>query len=253
VRALIWTAVAALLAVPPPTPAAQSGNALPMALEQILEAERILASRTGVQREPRVGDVAASGELGYLVGPHRHDRETGDAAHGVYLGVWKRQRDGRFAQVVQVDTTTPGRPSFPAGFTMATPAGRFAEYDDTTPPLATADSLLNAALRTDQAKGYQPRLAGEVRLHRPSATPLVGARAILRWAGTQPALDVADTRYAESARSGDLGYTRGDYALRRAGRLERGEYVRVWVRERDGQWILALDALRPASGGSGPR
>jgi hypothetical protein len=98
-----------------------------MPLQQLPAAERIRASSPGVQREPRVGDDAASGELGYLVGPHRHDRETGDAAHGVYLGVWKRQRDGRFAQVVQVDTTTPGRPSFPAGFTMATPAGRFAE------------------------------------------------------------------------------------------------------------------------------
>jgi ketosteroid isomerase-like protein len=249
VRALIRTAAVALLLAPPLAPAAQSPDALPTALEQILEAERVLASRTGDRREPRLGDVAASGELGYLVGPRRRAGE----AHAVYLSVWKRQRDGRFAEILDATTSTPARPSFPATFTRATTAGRFAEYDDTTPPLATADSLLNAALRTDQARGYEPRLAGEVRLHRPASAPLVGAQAILRWVSTQPALDVADTRYAEAARSGDLGYTRGTYALRRARGREQGEYVRVWARERDGQWVLALDVLQPDAAGSAPR
>jgi len=250
VRALLRTAVVALILASPIGSAAQAPDALPTALEQVLEADRLLSSRTGDQREPRMGNVAASGELGYLVGPRRLTQAAGGTTHGVFLSVWKRQRDGRFVQVLDVTTATPARPTFPPGFTETAPAGRFAEYDDTTPPLSTADSLLNAALRTDQAKGYEPRLSGQVRLHRPSMAPLVGARAILRWVASEPAFDQADTRYAEAARSGDLGYTRGDYALRRAtGAVERGEYFRIWVRERDGQWILALDALQPAAAG----
>lgn len=216
-----------------------------MALEQMLTAARARTPSPGEQREPRVGDVSASGELGYLIGPRRLERETGGTLHGVYLTIWKRQRNGRFSPVLDITTSTPGAPSFPTGFARAGPAGRFAEYDDTTPPLSAADSLLNAALRTDQVKGYEPRLSGQVRLHRPGLAPLVGRSAILGRLSGRPAFESADTRYSEAARSGDLGYTWGVYALGRAGGGERGTYVRVWVRERGGQWVLALDALQP--------
>ena len=244
-RALLWTATAVALVALPGAPGAQSSDALPMALEQMLAAARALTPPPGERREPRVGDVAASGDLGYLTGPRRLKRDTGGTVHGVYLTIWKRERDGRFGPVLDVTTPTPGAPSFPTGFTRAAPAGRFAEYDDTTPPLSAADSLLNAALRTDQAKGYEPRLSGQVRLHRPGLTPLVGRTAILRWVAGQPAFEGADTRYSEAARSGDLGYTQGTYLHGRAGGGERGTYVRLWIRERGGQWVLALDALQP--------
>ena len=47
--------------------------------------------------EPRFGDVAASGELGYLTGPSQSilpSRNKGQPRHSVYSSVWKRQRDG---------------------------------------------------------------------------------------------------------------------------------------------------------------
>ena len=76
--------------------------------------------------------------------------------------------------------------------------------------------------------------------------PLVGEREISRRAATQPAYALADTRASEAARSGDLGYTWGTYAIaRRSGAREEGFYVRVWARGRDGQWKLALDVLQP--------
>jgi hypothetical protein len=60
------------------------------------------------------------------------------------------------------------------------------------------------------------------------------------------------------ARSGDLGYTWGTFTISpsrtvtgRGGRdqtqtinIEAGFYVRVWVRERSGQWKVALDVLQ---------
>ena len=58
------------------------------------------------------------------------------------------------------------------------------------------------------------------------------------------------------ARSGDLGYTWGTFTKAPArtvttgGRqtqtvnIEAGFYVRVWVRERSGQWKVALDVLQ---------
>src|SRR2546426_12662672 len=47
--------------------------------------------------EPRTGDIAASGELGWLTGPSTFiDHTTPDTKpqHGNYLSVWRRQADG---------------------------------------------------------------------------------------------------------------------------------------------------------------
>lgn len=198
--------------------------------------------------EPRYGDVAASGELGYLTGPVqniRASRDNGRPRHSNYMSVWKRQRDGSFKVVMDVGIPTPGPVPFAPGFTRAPQANRFTgDYDETTPPLGTADGLLNAGIRSNQARAYRSQLAPSARLHRPNVMPIVGERAIAQWLAKQPALAAADTRYSEAARSGDLGYTWGNYATRGA-KPETGFYVRVWVRERNGQWKLAVDVLQP--------
>ena len=200
--------------------------------------------------EPRYGDVAASGELGYLTGPSRSilpSRNKGQPRHGVYTSVWKRQRDGAFKVVLDVGVDTPRAASFVRGFTRAPSANRFSgDYDETTPPLSAADGVLNSALRSGQASAYRDRLAPGARLHRPDMLPVVGEPSALKWLASQPAYASADSRYAEAARSGDLGYTWGAYSIgSRQKPTQRGFYVRVWVRERDGQWNIAIDVLQP--------
>lgn len=203
--------------------------------------------------EPRYGDVAASGELGYLTGPSRNilpSRNNGRPRHGVYASVWKRQRNGLFRVEIDPGTDTPSAAPFPPGFTRAPSANRFTgDYDDKTPPLSAADGILNSALRRGQASAYRRHLASGARFHRPNRLPLVGERAITQWLATQPALSSADSRYAESARSGDLGFTWGSYTAGPAAKpVERGHYVRIWVRERNGQWKIALDVSQPVAG-----
>jgi ketosteroid isomerase-like protein len=201
--------------------------------------------------EPRFGDVAASGELGYLTGPVRNilpTRNNGRPRHSVYASVWKRQRDGAFKVILDVGIDTPSAAPFPAGFTRAAVANRFTgDYDDTTPPLGAADGVLNSALRSSPARAYRGRLAATARLHRPNVLPIVGEQNISRWLASQPSLAASDTRYTEAARSGDLGYSWGTYAVARRGRTaaQQGFYVRVWVRERSGQWKVAMDVLQP--------
>jgi hypothetical protein len=220
--------------------------------------------------EPRYGDVARSGELGYLTGPSRNilpSRNNGQPRHGAYASVWKRERDGTFRVVMDVGTTTPRAPAFPDTFTRAPSANRFTgDLNDRTPPLGTADSVLNSDLRTGAARAYRGRLAPGVRFHRPLTMPVLGEAAVLRYLATQPRYDQVDSRFAESAQSGDLGYTWGTWNRRlpparggRAGtapgtgagigaginkeRFESGIYTRVWVRERSGQWKVVLDVL----------
>jgi len=201
--------------------------------------------------EPRYGDIAGSAELGYLTGPVRNilpSRDKGQPRHSTYFSIWKQQRNGAYQVVLDVGTPTPMAVPFAPGFTRAPQGSRFAgEYDDRTPPLGSADSVMNAALRTSQATAYRERLAPTARLHRRNVMPLVGDRAILAWLANQPRYTAADSRYAEAARSGDLGYTWGTYIIPGRGRAprEEGFYARVWVRERNGQWKIAADITQP--------
>lgn len=199
--------------------------------------------------EPRFGDVAASGELGYLTGPVRNirkSRDNGRPRHSNYASVWKRQPDGSFKVVIDFGVTTPQPVPFAAGFTRA-PGNRFTgDYDDTTPPLSAADGVLNSGLRVRPVDAYRGRLAPGVRFHREGVMPIVGDRAALRWLATQPAYSTIDSRFAEAARSGDLGYTWGSYTVGPSKKpTQHGYYIRVWQRERNGQWNVALDALQP--------
>ena len=200
--------------------------------------------------EPRYGDVAASGEIGYLTGPVRSilpSRDNGRPRHSTYTSIWKRERSGSFKVVMDVGVNTPGAVPFAAGFTRAVSANRFTgDYDDTTPPLSAADGVLNSALRSGQAAAYRGRLAPGARFNRQNTLPIVGERNVTRWLASQPAYAAADSRYAEAARSGDLGYTWGTYAIGpRQKPTQQGFYVRIWERERKGQWKIAMDILQP--------
>jgi ketosteroid isomerase-like protein len=200
--------------------------------------------------EPRYGDVAASGELGYLTGPVRNvrtSRDNGRPRHSTYASIWKRQRDGSFKVVMDFGVNTPSAVPFPAGFTRAPVGNRFSgDYDDTTPPLSAADGVLNSGLRVSQANGYRGRLVSGVRFLRQNMTPVVGNRAALRWLATQKPYSTIDSRFSEAARSGDLGYTWGSYTIGPAQKpAQRGFYVRVWQRERNGQWNVVMDVHQP--------
>jgi ketosteroid isomerase-like protein len=286
---LVAQQVGRLKAVPAP-----DNEALPQALEQMIETERAFAARAlvvgwkqafleyfandavgfaagaaGLAKEqiakrpdppkdvqllwePRLGDISASGEIGYLTGPVRTivpSRNNGRPTHSNYFSVWKRQRDGSFKVIMDVGVDTPSAVPYPAGFTRPSYAGRFSrDYDEDTPPLGAADGVLNSALRSNQARAYRGRLAAGARLFRPNVLPIVGERNIARWADTQTAYALSDTRYSEAARSGDLGYTWGTYAMPTVKGRQEGFYVRVWVRDRSGQWKLAADVLQPQQG-----
>ena len=199
--------------------------------------------------EPRFGDVAASGELGYLTGPVRNvrtSRDNGRPRHSTYASLWKRQRDGSFKVILDFGVNTPGPVTFAAGFTRAPIDNRFSgDYDDTTPPLSAADGVLNSGLRTGQAGAYRGRLASSVRFLRQSIMPVVGNRAALQWLAKQPVYTAIDSRFSEAARSGDLGYTWGSYVIGPAQKpTQKGFYVRVWQRDRNGQWNVVMDVLQ---------
>jgi ketosteroid isomerase-like protein len=203
--------------------------------------------------EPRTGDVAASGDLGWLTGPVRMGRkDDAKIRHGNYASIWKRQPDGKLKVVIDIGIDPPGEVPFAPGFTRASFENRY--QGSQIPPLAqasllAADRALNAAARSSMADAYVQSAASAARLHRNGHLPFEGRDRIIAFLKTQPAFTSAESLYAEAAKSADLGYTWGSYetAAGSGGQARSGHYARVWVRQADGVWrvVLDLDAPKP--------
>ena len=193
--------------------------------------------------EPRYGDIAASGDLGWLTGPVRSaraDRNNGAVRHGNYASIWKRQPDGTFKVVIDVGIDPTAEVPFAAGFTRAPFQNRYTGAQ--IGPLATssllaADRALNGAAATSLGDAYAAVLAPAGRVHRNGRLPMQGREAALEWLRTQPPAASGDTRYAEVATAADLGYTWGT--------CDGGHYVRVWTRDETGRWLVSLDVTQP--------
>ena len=200
--------------------------------------------------EPRYGDIASSGDLGYLTGPVRriNPRVNGGRPQpSIYASVWKRQADGSFRVVMDMGVPTPAPVAFPPGFTRAPQTQRFTRT--TTVPSAVkslrdTDAALTNALRRGQSDAYRGHLAEGARLHRPDVMPIVGEPAIVAWLAGQPRYAAGESKFADTSMAGDLGYTYGTYTLE-GSQAPHGFYVRVWSRGGDGVWRVALDVLQP--------
>jgi hypothetical protein len=188
--------------------------------------------------EPRFGDIAASGELGWLTGPVTsiNPARGNMPRFSNYSSVWKREADGTFKVVMDLGTDTPEFVAYAPGFTRAPQAGRYTGNPaGATDSLRTADAALNTGVMANQATAYRGRIAAAGRLHRVNVMPVVGEAAAMAWLTTQKPYAAATTEFAEAARSGDLGYTWGHAGS--------AFYTRVWVRGSDAAWKVALDVV----------
>ena len=223
--------------------------------EQVVPAKELFRKRPDPPKdlrliwEPRYGDIASSGDLGYLTGPVRRVNPAvneGRPQHSIYASVWKRQNDGSFRVVMDMGVDTPMSVMFPPGFTRAPQTPRYARRttaESAVKSLRDTDAALTNALRSGQAEAYRGHLAEGARLHRPDMMPVVGEEAIVAWLAGQPRYATGESKFAETSIAGDLGYTYGTYALV-DNQTSRGFYVRVWSRGRDGVWRVALDVVQ---------
>ena len=202
--------------------------------------------------EPRAGDVAESGELGWLTGPSTYINHSGtDQAprYGNYLSVWRKQADGKWRVFIDVGTGLPSEATFAPGFTRTPPGARYAGTEGkaaASASLLEADRRLNAQLAGDGAvKAYAGVVTAATRLHRPGGLPSVGPAAIANWLAANGAGLSAVSTTAESAASGDLGYSYGKYEAA-APKPQSGAYVRIWSRDAMGRWLVAADVTQPA-------
>ena len=207
--------------------------------------------------EPRVGDVAASGELGWLTGPSTFTAPDGSKHYGNYLSIWTRRPEG-WRVFIDVGADAPSPVAFAPGFVRMpaadgryvapAPGGGPAAPADPTLPLLQAERQANA-----DAAGFRAAFATEARYHRPGALPLVGRAAIEADATATTSGVRRSSLAAAQARSADLGYGYGRYETRLAGATGTGAaapgpsgyYVRVWRRHASGAWHIVAQVDQP--------
>lgn len=201
------------------------------------------------QWEPRTGDVAASGDLGYLTGPVRYPQPDGSVRHGCYFSVWKKQGDGTFKVILDVGLQPPSEVPFAPGFVRApgqatgAPGSRL----EAERSLLDADRVFSAAIAgKGAAVAFGSVLHAGARLHRNGFLPLTSRDTAVAWLQSHVRAMTSEPMKGEAGASGDLGYTWGRAGVTGPdGAPKSGYYVRVWTRGEGGRWQLVAD-ITPA-------
>ena len=199
--------------------------------------------------EPRLGDVAASGDLGWLTGPSTftNKKDKGSPQHGNYLSVWRRQADGSWKVYLDIGSDSPTPVPFAEGFNRLAFGPRYVGKEGkaaATQALLERDRLMNGQLtREGPAAVYGNFLAPAARLHRNGMPAVVGRSEAVRWlSANSPSLQPT-TGTAEAARSGDFGYSYGTYVTKEVPR--KGSYLRLWSRTAEGEWLIVTEVMTP--------
>jgi ketosteroid isomerase-like protein len=201
------------------------------------------------QWEPRTGDIAASGDLGYLTGPVRYPQPDGTIRHGCYFSVWKKQADGTFKVILDIGIRPPAEVPFAPGFVRAQarasgkPASTRTEAERT---LLDADRAFSAALAQGAPEAFRSALHSSARLHRNGVLPLTSRDAAVAWLASNVTAMTSEPMKSETGASGDLGYTWGKAVVTGMdGKAVPGYYVRVWTLGPNSRWQLVAD-ITPA-------
>ena len=205
---------------------------------------------------PVLSDLAASGELGFNLGPSVVTPPPGGPAakprHGYFFSIWKLQPDGRFKVALDIGSDTDG----PLSTDTAT-SWRALRIDQWTAPAnVSIDKEVAAIRQSETALGdaiasrgalaaYNEVLGADFRLLQSTFRPIVDkdiAAAHLRTIG-QRAVRRFDPRHVEVAKSADFAYAWGAYAAD-VNAAENGYFAHVWRRDARGTWRLVIEVIR---------
>ena len=196
---------------------------------------------------PQYVEVAPSGEMGLSTGPSRiTSKAEADAkpAYGQFVSVWRRDGAGTWKVAVDLGIGHP-EPTLwqePLVARVAPTAPAAAGS------LAEAEARFAREARERGARSaYAAHAANDVRYYRGGKAPMLGRAAALAGAAPEE-MHLWTVERTETARSGDFGYVRGNYAAAATPGTPLGWYLRVWRREAAG-WRIVMDVTNPAPKG----
>jgi ketosteroid isomerase-like protein len=207
--------------------------------------------------EPVLADIAEAGDLGFTTGPwnFRADRAAAPAAHGNFFSVWKKQADGAWRVMIDHGISNP-----PPEVTeqLRSPAGEPGSHSwweldvDVVTELEILLQVDRAFAAASVANGMLQALTAhvnsDVRALRDGIQPLLGIEALRELISERPGTVEWTVLGGDVSRSGDLGYTYGEYTFVPGDPDEPGEqgnYVRAWRRGPNGSgiWRVVVDVM----------
>lgn len=205
---------------------------------------------TDLAWEPRFGDIARSGDLGYLTGPSSFTDRQGKKHKGVYFSVWRREASGLWFVVLDVGVDMPSHPPEFAGNRFEVAASSAWKPDSAgaaqhLESLKRAEQALIAAAGQDVVAAYRDRLDTWARLHREGAHPTLGREAILATLAKSGGTVNARLLRSGVSQAGDLGWTFGTCDFTAAAVTLKGTSSRVWKRDDAGEWRIVVDIFSP--------
>lgn len=199
--------------------------------------------------QPAFVEISLEGDMGLSTGPWSlaPDPDQAPQAFGQFITIWGRQPDGSMKALI--DTGTVNLPTGRAE-PLRTGTGTHPPAQPVTPDQARSQLLeLDRKLSRDSINksfldALGPYLSQDSRLIRAGIQPIMGRKSGLEQLKRDGGLYSWEPIDGATSKSGDFGYTYGRWRLQGTG-AGTGHYLRVWTRNSDGQWQLALDALVP--------
>jgi ketosteroid isomerase-like protein len=199
--------------------------------------------------QPDFVDVSRRGDFAYVLAPWGSASRSvqNDPHFGQQLNIWRKQRDGRWLVAVNVSVPGPSdakvstHATWPAAAPAYVPSGK--PLNDRV-SLLSADNAFASSVKTlDYAAAMKKTALPDARLIRAKQYPTIGIDAIVKETTGARVTMWLPVESSVSA-GGDMGYTRGSYVVSLPrGTREAGDYVRIWRRDRNGTWRIALDML----------
>jgi ketosteroid isomerase-like protein len=206
--------------------------------------------------EPTYADISEAGDMGYDTGPWEFrpkGPEDKPVAFGQFMTIWKKQADGTFKFMLDLGISNP-QPTSAQTLQFSAVKSKATKNSSEADMKAGRENILdmerefsNASANKGALKAYPAYMADDVRLLHEGKFPFVGKQAARTALEARPGKMTWQPESSDVARSIDLGYTYGSYALKSAdGKLdENGYYVHVWKRQVDGKWKLVMEVLNP--------
>lgn len=206
---------------------------------------------TVLKWEPEFMDISSGGDFGISMGPWEAQEFRPNAkplGYGYFFTIWKKNSSGVWKVILDSGIDSPpiaGKPHsfrFPAGADKTKPtSGTDMSQPSEKEILGRESELLDAWNKVPSASTYSQFLAKDAIIMNGGHLPSTVRDTINKWIVSTEKTLLWEKSGAGCASSGDLGYTYG-YLLSK-GNLSKpaGHYVRIWKRQPDKKWLIALE------------
>ncbi|HEY5751089.1 MAG TPA: nuclear transport factor 2 family protein [Chryseolinea sp.] len=196
-------------------------------------------------------DIAASGDMGYNMGPWEFRAQKTDekpVAYGEFHSIWKKQADGSWKNILDIGIQhgPPREKQSLATSQMPLSASKHSPASSST--ILDLDKKFIALHEKKGDAAYNTFASKEIRFAREGELPMVSKE---NWDAylKRSAFKMSDVKVVGGgvAGSNDLGYAygSGDVGVVVEGKevVRKGTYLRVWKKEGNKVWRIVVDVV----------